>query len=168
MILSGGTVPEKVYMSYRAQKVSTLSPESKAHAGEWGTGEDRVFTIINSGRNTAGGGRGVQPATILSTTPIDRTRVLDCTDPRAKLPARGVWCGGEGLGQQEQDSQTGRTGYQHLDFSPWDTVQTPRAIGQAERWVLRRRCWSHCQGEPPGASDFRGGPSRGNPYRCPR
>lgn len=55
MILSGGTVPEKVYMSYRAQKVSTLSPESKAHAGEWGTGEDRVFTIINSGSNTAGG-----------------------------------------------------------------------------------------------------------------
>lgn len=73
-------------------------------------GQERaeVFTIINSGCNTAGGGRRVQPATILSTTPIDRTRVLDCTDPRAKLPARGVWCWGEGLGQQEQDSQTDR------------------------------------------------------------
>lgn len=77
-----------------------------------------VFTIISSGSNTAGGGRGLQLATILSTIPIDRTHVLDCTDPRAKLPACGVWCRGEGLGQQEQDNQTGRTGFQHLDFSP--------------------------------------------------
>ena len=134
--------------------------------GRQGRGE--VFTIISSGSNTAQGGRGVQPVTILSTASIDRTCVLDCTDLRAKLPACGVWCGVEGLGQQKQDSQTGRTGYQHLDFSPWDTVQTPRAIGQAERWVLRRRCWSHCLGEPPGASDFRGGPSRGNLYGYPR
>lgn len=36
-----GTVLERVYMSYRAQTVSTLSPKSKAHAGEWGTREGR-------------------------------------------------------------------------------------------------------------------------------
>lgn len=103
-------------------------------------------------------------------TRIDRTGVLDCTDPRAKLPAYGVWCGGvEAWGRRSRTAgQAGRTGYQHLDFFPWDTIQAPEALGKAERWVLRRRCWSHYQGEPLGASDFRVGPSRGNPYRCPR
>lgn len=134
-----------------------------------GKGRAEILTIISFGNNTAGGGKGVQPATILSTAPIDRTCVLDCTDPRAKLPACGVGVGGKAWGSRSRTAiQTGRTGYQRLNFSPWDTVQTPRAIGQAERWVLRRRCWSHCQGDPPGASDFRGGPSRGNLYRCPR
>lgn len=81
-------------------------------------GRAKVFTIISSGSNTAGGGKGVQPETILSTASIDRTRVLDCTDPRAKLPACGVWCGGEGLGQQEQDNQTDRP----------DEVPAPRLL----------------------------------------
>lgn len=73
-----------------------------------GKGRAEILTIISFGNNTAGGGKGVQPATILSTAPIDRTCVLDCTDPRAKLPACGVWCGREGLGQQEQDCHTDR------------------------------------------------------------
>lgn len=43
---------------------------------------------------------------------IDRTCVLDCTDPRPKLPAYGVWCVCMcvcvGLGRQKQDIQIGR------------------------------------------------------------
>jgi hypothetical protein len=58
------------------------------------------------------GGRRVQPATILSTAPIDGTCVLDCTDPRAKLPACGVWwrVGGRlpAAGAGQPDRQTGR------------------------------------------------------------
>lgn len=38
-------------------------------------GRAEIFTIISSGSNTAGGGRGVQPVTILGAAPIDRTRV---------------------------------------------------------------------------------------------
>lgn len=71
---------------------------------------------------------------------IDRTCVPDCTDPRPKLPAYGVWFSGEAwVGRSRTDRQAGRTGYQHLNLSLRDTVQTLGATGRAVQWVLRRR-----------------------------
>jgi hypothetical protein len=51
---------------------------------------------------------------------IDKTCVLDCTDPRAKLPACGGGGLGVGLGWQEQDSRTGRL----------DGVPAPQLLSQ--------------------------------------
>lgn len=100
--------------------------------------------------------------------PIDRTRVWTVliSGPGC-LP---VVCGvGGGLGQQKQDNHTGglRGSTRRLDFSPWDAVQTPRAIGQAEAMGAEEEVLVTLSGEPLGLPTS-GGRAEETFYRCPR